>query len=119
MSELICKCGCPWSEHGPNRACKKSQKLGTIHCARFELVTPTLEKMRGIRDESQAIGAFLEWLGNEQHLTLCKLNKYDEFCPTVYGTEKLLALYFDIDLDESEREKRQLLEHMRLLNGAA
>lgn len=78
--------------------------------------TPTLDKMHHIKEKSHAIGDFLEWLSWEKQITLGKWGEKEKgeesFYPHVYSIEKLLAEYFDIDLNEAEKEKRAILEHL-------
>ena len=83
--------------------------------------TPELDKMRAVRDRSQIIGEFLEWLTGEEGTTLCKVIirgglAHDKVVPCVESTEKLLGRYFGIDLDAADREQRKLLEELRI-NG--
>lgn len=87
--------------------------------------TPELEKIATNRDESQKLGEFLHWLRQEQELHLCT---YDGECEGDYAKfvdghgvysetpltpEKLLALYFEVDLDKAEKERRGLLDELR------
>lgn len=77
--------------------------------------TPTLDKMIEIQEQSQLCGEFLDWF-------LCKYTVFDRNqkrenpFTNVMGNgdyidkEKLLAEFFDIDLDEAEREKDMLLQ---------
>ena len=87
-----------------------------------EIPTPEGEKMLAVHDKSQAIGEFLEW-ANEQGYVLCTLvPKRDyvgdimdgqEYCPQVPRVEQLLAEFFDINLEEVERERQELLAELR------
>jgi hypothetical protein len=77
---------------------------------------PECEKMVAIKDKSQAIGEFLEWLQNIKEMTICQLIDGEdemEYSPTYLNTEKLLAEFFNIDLDKVEEEKRQMLKELR------
>lgn len=40
------------------------------------------------------------------------------YIPITERTEVLLSMYFDIDLDKIEAEKRQMLDEQRKLNSA-
>lgn len=83
--------------------------------------TPTLDKMIEIQEQSQLCGEFLDWF-------LCKYTVFDRKqkrenpFTNVMGNgdhinkEKLLADFFDIDLDEAEREKDMLLQIIRNKN---
>jgi hypothetical protein len=79
---------------------------------------PEHDKLRLIRDKSQAIGEFLSLLG--QHgLTLCEFHeKYNEYLPTGITIQKLLAKHFGIDLVKLDDEKRDMLDELRRLNDA-
>ena len=88
------------------------------------MATPEHDKLRAVKDESQGIGAFLEWL-REEGLTVCRFQQLvrhsgelgdyspEGYYPTRDGTEKLLARYFEIDLDKLESEKHAMLYGLR------
>jgi len=85
--------------------------------------TPELKKIAANRPESQSIGAFLDWLQNEKGIILCEYDEsikteYDQDRYTVVRTtiEKLLAGYFDIDLDKAETERQGLLDELQKQN---
>jgi len=63
--------------------------------------TPELDKLSGVKDQSQPIGEFLDWLSYEKDVRL----------PA--SIEQLLADYFDIDMDKVEAEKLAILKHVR------
>lgn len=66
--------------------------------------TPELDKMLKVKEQSQAIGSFLEWYRRQKHRV------------RTLPVEVLLASYFDIDLDKADEEKRQVLEWHRGMN---
>lgn len=93
--------------------------------------TPELDKLSAVKSQSQSIGEFLEWLlskefhiakyhdGVSSHETaswggpigsvgLVQVNK---------SIEQWLADYFDIDLQQCENEKLELLSYVRAHNG--
>ena len=97
-----------------------------------ELTYPEHEKLAAVKERSQEIGTFLDWLNGEKQIVMCKWHEshsethsvpksafapdgritYTD--PAGYGpanenTEKLLAQYFGIDLDVLEKEKRAML----------
>lgn len=74
--------------------------------------TPELDKMKAIKDQSQVIGAFLDSIGQEG-ICLAEYSKRDELVPVGKSIEKILADYFEIDLDKCEAERRAILEHIR------
>lgn len=76
---------------------------------------PEHDKMKAVAEKSQAIGEFLEF-GPGQ---LCEWNDdLGEFLPISGGITKLLATYFEIDLDKIEAEKRAMLDTMRAAQTA-
>lgn len=104
------------------------------------VATPECDKMLAVKEKSQAIGEFLEWLQSgevEQNLPMKRsifLAAYRVKCedrhgemldeedwtlsdvyidPFMYNTERLLAEFFGIDLEKAEKEKRALLEEIR------
>lgn len=80
--------------------------------------TPTLDRILEIQEYSELCGEFLDWF-------LCKYavfeRKQKRESPFVnaYGAgdyinkEKLLAEFFEIDLEEAEREKQSIIESLR------
>ncbi len=48
-----------------------------------EIETPMLDKMRGVHDDSETVGAFLEWLQGEQrlHLLCWSTVEEEDECP--------------------------------------
>ncbi len=91
------------------------------------------ERLSLIKDKSQAIGDFIEWLSG-RGIRLCREHEHTNACyedddpecqwPTcglrdgrLIGDHtpitKLLADYFDIDENKLEREKRQMLADIR------
>lgn len=69
-----------------------------------------LERMAQVRKRSQIIGEFLEWLRSKY--TICKSSGHGYY-PALKSTEELLAEYFEIDLEQAERERRELLRQIR------
>lgn len=81
---------------------------------------PECAKLVEVSPDSQKIGEFIEWL-HENGMQICKLEGYadsfrDEYTPVPDNTEKLLARYFQIDLDVVETERRALLEWIQSNN---
>ena len=86
---------------------------------------PEHEKMREVVDRSQSIGEFLDWLRDEKGIALCKWQdtihhseEMGDYTPEGYyvvkdGPEKLLADFFDIDLDKIEKEKQAMLDALQ------
>lgn len=72
---------------------------------------PECDKLLAVKDQSQIIGEFLEWLINKDDSRIAKFSEIDKmYCPNYESTEKLLARYFKIDLKKLEKEKRALAE---------
>ncbi len=77
---------------------------------------PEHEKLQDIQPQSQAIGEFLEWAG-EQGLYLSEfVSDYQQYQPTSENVQSLLARHFEIDLKVLEGEKVALLDAQRQLN---
>ena len=103
---------------------------------------PECEKLAAVADKSQAIGDFLDWLRSgeadntrfkrpiflaansivaeewhhgEQDLLEDEDCDVDEgkLCYWGYDIRRLLAKYFEIDLDKVESERRAMLEELR------
>jgi len=76
--------------------------------------TPELDKMKAAQPQSQAIGAFLDWLFHEKHRRIAGIPEgMEEWQPIGYSIEKLLAEYFQIDLQKVEAERRAILETLQ------
>ena len=78
---------------------------------------PECERMRAVKDQSQAIGAFLEWVRSTKGWTLTEpwTDEYgrESRIPASFVMEDLLAEFFKIDLKKVEEEKCALLDHIR------
>jgi len=76
---------------------------------------PEHEKLQAVKDKSQAIGEFLEWLGHRhRRVWLCDYSsRYDAWFPLVASKEELLAEYFQIGLKALEKEKQAMLRALR------
>jgi hypothetical protein len=88
------------------------------------------DKLQSVKESSQTIGEFLEWLQEDQGVVLAKPHVHTDFCieegRRVCGAEsgsligvlasipRWLARYFDIDEDKLEAEKRAMLDELRL-----
>ena len=88
-------------------------------------VTPECDKLLEIKEQTQDMGDFIDWM-DVNNWTICSWvegqdNGYawreSGFAPIKLSTEKLLAQYFEIDLDKVEAEKRELLKYLRSLNN--
>lgn len=72
---------------------------------------PQHEKLNTVKDQSQAIGDFLEWLHSEKGIILASYgnSNMNWLAPNGTAKDRLLAEYFEIDIDELESEKRAML----------
>lgn len=78
---------------------------------------PETNRLVAVSKESQPIGEFLEWLATESGYVL---GRYDDdliggdhrLYPVHVPIERLLALYYGIDLDRVSRERQRLLVWM-------
>ena len=83
-----------------------------------KIKTPELDKIREIRDKSQSIGEFLDWLLGEKGYHIAEYKKFDEFdeeqLVTIYlDREKILAEFYGIDLNKAEEERVKVLNSIR------
>jgi hypothetical protein len=77
---------------------------------------PEHNKLKAIREKSQAVGEFLDWLP-EEGITLCSFSDENEhYYPCQLTIQQLLAKYFQIDLEVLEKEKQHMLEEIRAQN---
>jgi hypothetical protein len=74
---------------------------------------PEHDKLRAVSKQSQAIGAFLDEL-QDQNIVLCRWNdKRREHEPLDKTIQQVLAEHFEIDLQELDNEKRAMLDECR------
>ena len=75
---------------------------------------PEHDKQRKVLEASHQIGDFLEWLTEQHGVVFGRYREGSErLWPAPEPIDKLLAAYFDIDLDKIEDEKRAMLEALR------
>ena len=76
--------------------------------------TPELDKLANCREESQAIGRFLDWL-SEQNIFLARSadDEGENFVAISKSVNALLAEYFGIDEKKCEQERQLLLAELR------
>jgi len=99
---------------------------------------PECEKLVSVSDKSQELGLFLEWVLSNQG-TLCnwldaryydeksgdRLEEYEVNCvvesegyyPARKSIERILADYFEIDLDKVDKERQALLKWIQNENS--
>jgi hypothetical protein len=78
---------------------------------------PECERLKAVSGESQAIGNFIEWLG-EERMFIVKYEKVEGYrdeqaLPVTKSIEQMLADYFDIDLKKVEKERRAILAYLQ------
>lgn len=76
---------------------------------------PEHKKLAVVKDQSQKIGAFIEWLG-ENGMAVCNFDptfNHSNYWPVNEPINKTLARFFEIDLDVLEDEKREMLAECR------
>lgn len=87
--------------------------------------------MLAVKDKSQAIGEFVEWLGQkgirlmeevelDEEITVGPLHRPRQetirrkhMIPMRGSLERVLAEFFEIDLDKAEQEKRAMLAELQ------
>lgn len=95
---------------------------------RKKLATPMLDKVHKVHNQSQELGAFLEWL--LENYTLTTLRRYRRtgepmedddghlmYSPVGSSVEEILAQYFDINLDQVEVERQAVLAQIQQEGG--
>jgi len=76
-----------------------------------------LDRMLAVTNESQAIGGFLDWLFDQGFcIAGYDPDLGDELFRESRSIEQWLADYYDIDLEEVERERRAFLKALRDAN---
>lgn len=80
---------------------------------------PECAKMAAVKDKSQVIGEFIEWMRDTQEFEIClsHSNYSGKYIPISITIEILLAKFFNIDLKKVENERRQMLDEMRSHNA--
>jgi hypothetical protein len=82
---------------------------------------PEHVKLRAVVEESQKLGAFLDWLINEKNWAICHLHQYrnaSEYLPVekpdggFANTQDFLAEYFEIDQEKISDEKDRMVEEL-------
>lgn len=85
--------------------------------AKNRVDTPTLDKMLEVQEQSQLCGEFLDWF-LQRYTVFDRKQSREEIFVNAMGNsdyinkEKLLADFFDIDLEEAEREREKILQSL-------
>lgn len=89
--------------------------------AEWDAKYPQHAKLRGVKDESQKIGAFLDWAFHHQEWEFQPVNNVadeDNEWPVVpTSIEAILAQYFGIDQQKLSEEKDVMLDEHRKKNN--
>ena len=80
--------------------------------------TPTLDRMLEIQEQSELCGEFLDWFLHKYAVFERRQKRESPFvnpdgASDYINKERLLAEFFDINLEEAEREKQSMLESLR------
>ena len=71
---------------------KQTTVVGDVEVQTTVVVpTPESDKMLAVKEQSEPIGAFLDWLMHEADMTICQLNEYDQYIPVRVSIEAMLA----------------------------
>lgn len=96
---------------------------------------PEHEKLHKVNDKSQTIGEFVEWMRDSKQAYFATEHEHTESCedddgdlqcdlkeseliPVRTPITKLLAEFFQIDLDKIDIEKESMLQSIRMVNNA-
>ena len=82
-----------------------------------EPLYPEHEKLLAIKDSSQVIGVFLDWLSYKNFVIAEYPGGRGELYPITQDSSKLLAEFFEIDERKLEKEKRAMLDAIRTPTG--
>ena len=80
---------------------------------------PEHDKLRPVKDKSQAIGEFLEWASDRGWYLAEHVNGSYHLYAVAYSIQTVLADYFEIDLNRLDDEKRAMLDEIRSANVQA
>lgn len=69
-------------------------------------------RLHAVKDQTQSICTFLDWLQNEKGYRICEYNQ-DGLVVTCRNIVDMVAEYFEIDQVKLEREKRQMLAQLQ------
>lgn len=74
---------------------------------------PEHEKLAEVKDRSQAVGEFVDWLAQTKKIHLAVWMNETEMTYAREPITDLLAEFFEIDQKKLEDEKRAMLDEMR------
>ena len=75
---------------------------------------PMLERNADMSREWDAIRGFFDWLREEHRIVLARWSGRCDDClePALESSDRLIAEFLEIDLDQLEAERRALLERL-------
>ncbi len=75
---------------------------------------PEHDKLEQVQDKAQVIGEFLDWLTNEQEISLCSANSQtpDRMYVVHDSIQDWIASFFGIDTARLEAEKRAMIKSL-------
>jgi hypothetical protein len=100
-------------------------KLAPLRASNY----PECQKFQAVREQANQIGNFIDFLRDQKKITFAKWYTFnsenpfkpeeteDKLMPEFPDMEKLLAEYFNIDLNKLEKEKVAMLEDIRRKNN--
>ena len=71
---------------------------------------PEHDKLKAVKDKSQAIGEFLEWLHDDRGMVLAERDERNDLFISPLSIRALLAEFFEIDEQRLDDEKRAMLD---------
>lgn len=80
------------------------------------MITPTLDHIEVVKEDSQLCGEFLEWLMSKYYVIDKKESQEQLYlypASSYINIEKLLAEFFGVDLSVAESEKQQILKELQ------
>lgn len=80
----------------------------------IEAKMPECGKILTVKEKSQIIGEFIDWLGEEKGIHLCKWVTEHTLDYAGERIENLLAEFFGVDLVKVEEERRDMLKEMQI-----
>lgn len=79
----------------------------------YDELYPENARLGEVSSFSQEIGQFLDWLEYEKEITFVVVDDRGRYIPKSLDRTKILAEFYEIDLEKIESEKRAMLDSMR------
>ena len=74
---------------------------------------PECEKLSAVAQKSNEIGDFMDWIIDNTEFRICENEGYEYYSSSHLQRERLIAQYFEIDLDKVEKERFELLKWLQ------